>query len=125
MHHTTHAIRRAGIAGLASVAALGALTAPASGAASKDPRPGDRPILTRTSPGAAVTYALEAKTRRQAVTIAGRRATVKLIDAKANLYRAFISRKGLKTGKRYRVTIKAGGRTVHDGRLVLRRTYGA
>ena len=115
---------RLGIA-LASVAATLGATSALAVAGSTAVRVVDEPYLGRLSNGAAVSYSLNRKVNAQTATIAGKRAAVKLIDRKRNLYSASVASTGLKQGRSYRVTVKAttqaGTRVLINERLYMHR----
>lgn len=92
------------LTGAALVAVLTPAAATAGGTALTD-----QPFLGRISGGAMVEYRLNKKPASQKVTIAGKPATVKsFVEDGRRIYRASISKAGLKAGRSYRVTIDAG-----------------
>ena len=90
---------------LATTAAALTITGVAAAAA---PRLADAPFLGRVSGGAAVNYKLTSTPSRQTVTIAGHTARVRLVgNASDHEYTALINTAGLRSGRQYRVVIRA------------------
>ena len=118
----THGIRRLSL----TIAAGAAAALPAAAPAQPTLRLADDPFLGRISGGAAVLYELDGRAAAQSVAIAGRSATVKLVDPDRHQYGAFVSRPGLRPGGSYLVTIRvkdAGGtRVLLHQRLYLHRS---
>jgi hypothetical protein len=102
-----------------------ALAVPAGAVAADGLKFDAAPFLVETSNGAYVNYELTKTARTSIVTIDGRRARVKLVDAATREYMALVTRPSLRQGRRYTVTVKV---TARDGsklsstrRLVLHR----
>ncbi len=110
---------------LAATAALGA-PATASAAAPEGPFAGT-PWLAELSGGAYVDFDLDKAPDHSTVTIDGTRAKVKTIREDGGaFYRAIVSKPGLETAERYKVTIKVTPRKgkpfTFSKRLVLHET---
>ena len=101
--------------------ALAASSGVALAQPSQAPHLASPPFLGRISGGAAVRYRLTRTPGPQTVTIAGRRATVKLTQKSKREYTGLVRRAGLRAGRTYVVTISVFAR---DGKtkLVFRRT---
>jgi hypothetical protein len=112
---------------ITAVAATLALAVPAAAAADGKAKGVGDLFLGRTSNGAALDYELDRTPRKQVVTIAGKRAKVKVIEEDGDrFYRAFVVRNGLEAGRSYRVEIKlrtrSGKVVVHRDALYLHRS---
>jgi hypothetical protein len=95
---------------IALAAAAAALTTTGAAAAvpRQAPRLADAPFLGRISGGAAVNYQLTRTPGRQTVTIAGRNARVRLVGtASDHEYTALVNAPGFRSGRKYRVVIRA------------------
>jgi hypothetical protein len=110
---------------IATLAAAAALAVPAAALGADGLRFDAAPFLVETSNGAYVNYELTRTARTSAVTIDGRRARVKLVDAARREYMALVTRPSLRTGRRYTVTVRVtardGSRLSSTRRLVLHR----